>query len=228
MSLGWIEIIGAMLLILWLGMNAYKYGISQKRFSQSYLLLGFYSLCLIDMMVWIIIASLTIYTLIGANERVNDYRNLSKVQQKVVLEWTTNMILACIDKDDTTICGPTNDATDWQQRDWDFYKSQDYYHDLIYFFLNLDYFLYILIGTALMTSMGQLAVQMKVSIEDIVTPQEDAKSFSTKCQYRTVFAIGLMFCFGDAVYLVYVMVKEQDFNPLIPHKMESDFEKYST
>ena len=75
------------------------------------------------MMLWIIIASLTIYTLIEANERVNDFRNLSKVQQKTVEQWFINTILACVDKNESTICGPTDDAPDWQQRDWEFYKS---------------------------------------------------------------------------------------------------------
>jgi hypothetical protein len=38
---------------------------------------------------------------------------------------------------------------------------------MIYTFLNVDYFLVVLIGTVLMTSMGQLAVQMQASIMEI-------------------------------------------------------------
>ena len=106
-------------------------------------------------------------------------------------------------------CKQQFDVPGWKGEYYEFGENQVYWACIIYALISVDFFLAICIGSVLMTSMGQLAVELSHSV-NYLHSQSFAffcTRFDYKCKIYSLYVIACLFFIAAATWLVYSSVQ---------------------
>ena len=104
-------------------------------------------------------------------------------------------------------CEPADNAPEWQKKYWQWGIDENFYYICILYFIDVQVFLGICICNFLMTSMGNLALELNHSVHGIYKNLPKSYFFCTVMTYKIKRAIVYTVCLTFAIVALAVLIK---------------------